>query len=54
MTSGDLKFEVRYAKVKRFILLPKLNVHAKLEGSIDKTVTCTVVTSSENPISESK
>ena len=54
MTSGDLKFKVRYVKVKRVLPLSKLNVHAKFEGSTDKTVTCIVVTSSNNPILESK
>ena len=54
MTFGDLKFKVRYVKVKRVLLLSKLNIHAKFEGSTDKIVTCIVVTSSENPILGSK
>ena len=54
MTSGDLKFKVRYVKVKRVLPRSKLNIRAKFEGSNDKTVTCIVVTSSDNPILESK
>ena len=54
MTFGDLKFKVRYVKVKRVLLLSKLDNHTKFEGSTDKIVTCIVVTSSENPILGSK
>ena len=54
MTSGDLKFKVRYVKVKRVLPRSKLNIRAKFEGSNDKTVTCIVVTSSDNPILEFK
>ena len=52
MTSDDLKFEMRFIKIKKIVPVPWLNIHAKFEGSIDKTMTCIVFTVSKTPISE--
>ena len=53
MTSNELKFQVMFTKIKINLPLPKLGKHTKFQGSMGKTMTCTVKVPN-NPIFKPK
>ena len=47
MNSSDLKFKLKFSKVINVLPVTNLKINAKFEGSINKTVTCSVFTVSK-------